>query len=78
LPLVGRIWPLAAVGTLMMVADVMSVDSHTGTGSLEQRLFELAPDPLVVTKIDGGVVRVNPAACAIAGRTEEELLAGSY
>jgi PAS domain S-box-containing protein len=62
----------------MMVAHVMSVDSHTGAGSLEQRLFELAADPLVVTKIDGGVVRVNPAACAIAGRTEEELLAGSY
>jgi two-component system, cell cycle sensor histidine kinase and response regulator CckA len=60
-----------------MVADVMSLDSNTA-GALEQRLFELAADPLVVTAMDGRVLRVNPAACELAGRTEEELLARSY
>jgi PAS domain-containing protein len=61
----------------VIVADAMSTDSHTRAASLEQRLFEVVPDPLVVTGTDGRIIRANPAACAIAARGEEELLASS-
>jgi PAS domain S-box-containing protein len=56
-----------------MVADAMSSDSHT-RADLEHRLFEVVPDPLVVTSTDGRILRANPAACALAARTEAELL----
>ncbi|MEA2382128.1 MAG: hypothetical protein QOH72_2099, partial [Solirubrobacteraceae bacterium] len=56
----------------------MSTDSHTRVGALEQRLFEVVPDPLVVTCTDGRILRVNPAACAIAARDEDDLLAASW
>ena len=56
----------------------MSTDSHTRVGALEQRLFEVVPDPLVVTCTDGRILRVNPAACAIAARDEQELLTSSW
>jgi two-component system, cell cycle sensor histidine kinase and response regulator CckA len=61
-----------------MVADAMSSDSDRRDGALERRLFELAADPLVVTDTEGGIVKVNPAACALAGRSAEELAAASY
>jgi PAS domain S-box-containing protein len=61
-----------------MVADAMSSASHTGAVDLEHRLFEVAPDPLVVTCTDGRILRANPAACELAGRTEEELLAATF
>src|SRR4051812_49673747 len=61
-----------------MVADAMSSDSHTRAGTLEHRLFEVVPDPLVVTSTDGRILRANPAACAMAGRDEQELLASSW
>src|SRR4051812_22860815 len=47
-------------------------------GSLEQRLFELAADPLVVTCTDGRVLRVNRAACVLAGRDQAELMTMSW
>jgi PAS domain S-box-containing protein len=47
-------------------------------GSLERRLFEVAADPLVVTRTDGRVLRVNAAACVLAGRDESDLLAMSF
>src|SRR3954466_4394280 len=47
-------------------------------GSLEQRLFDLAADPLVVTCTDGRVLRVNRAACVLAGRNKAELLTMSW
>jgi two-component system cell cycle sensor histidine kinase/response regulator CckA len=50
----------------------MTPDPHTAQA--ERRLFELARDGLVVAAADGSVVRVNPAACAIAARTEDELV----
>ena len=50
----------------------MSPDPHTAQA--ERRLFELARDGLVVAGTDGTVVRVNPAACAIAARGEDELV----
>ena len=56
----------------------MSTDSHTRAGALEERLFELVPDPLVVTCTDGRILRVNPAACALAARGEDDLLASSW
>src|SRR3954470_6212271 len=65
-------------GYAVMVADAMSSDSHTRAGTLEHRLFEVVPDPLVVTSTDGRILRANPAACAMAGRDEQELLASSW
>src|SRR3954465_10587926 len=47
-------------------------------GSLEQGLFDLAADPLVVTCTDGRVLRVNRAACVLAGRDQAELLTMSW
>src|SRR3954470_6715379 len=60
-------------GYAVMVADAMSSDSHTRAADLEHRLFDVVPDPLVVTCTDGRILRANPAACALAGRTEAEL-----
>jgi PAS domain S-box-containing protein len=45
---------------------------------LERRLFELAPDPLVVSALDGSVLRANPAAAALVGRSVEEFEASSF
>ena len=45
--------------------------------ALEQRLFELANDALVVTTLDGAIRRANAAAAALAGRSEEEALGSS-
>jgi PAS domain S-box-containing protein len=56
----------------------MSSDPDMRAAQLERRLFQLARDPLVVTSADGRIVHVNPAACALAGRTEEDLCAGSF
>jgi PAS domain S-box-containing protein len=56
----------------------MSSAPDMDLGSLEQRLFELAADPLVVTCTDGRVLRLNRAACVLAGRDEAELLAMSW
>ena len=56
----------------------MSSAPDMDLGSLEQRLFELAADPLVVTCTDGRVLRVNRAACVLAGRDEAELLGMSW
>ncbi|HEX6389275.1 MAG TPA: PAS domain S-box protein, partial [Solirubrobacteraceae bacterium] len=50
----------------------MSADPDTAQA--ERRLFELARDGLVVAATDGSVVRINPAACALAGREEDELV----
>jgi PAS domain S-box-containing protein len=55
----------------------MSPDPDTRADALEQRLFELAADPLVVTDPDGCLIRANPAACALAGRSEDQLRAMS-
>src|SRR3954468_5452565 len=52
----------------------MSSAPDMDLGSLEQRLFELAADPLVVTCTDGRVLKANRAACVLAGRDEAELL----
>ena len=46
----------------MMVADVMRLDSHMRDGALEQRLFDVAPDAMVVTAVEGGILRANRAA----------------
>jgi two-component system cell cycle sensor histidine kinase/response regulator CckA len=62
----------------MMVADVMTPHSDTGAGALERRLFELAPDPLVVAGSDGRILLANAAACELVGRTEAELLSSSF
>src|ERR1700750_2358373 len=43
----------------------MSSAPDIDLGSLEQRLFDLAADPLVVTCTDGRVLRVNRAACVL-------------
>jgi PAS domain S-box-containing protein len=43
----------------------------------ERRLFELVREPLVVATREGKIVRVNSAACEVAGLTEEEYLARS-
>ncbi|MEA2248770.1 MAG: hypothetical protein QOH46_3299 [Solirubrobacteraceae bacterium] len=56
----------------------MTSDPDTRAAQLERRLFQLARDPLVVTSLDGAVAHVNPAACELAGRTEAELLAGTF
>ena len=56
----------------------MSLDSDMRARALEQRLFELAPDPLVVTSTDGRVLRANAAACTLAGRDHDDLLACSW
>jgi two-component system, cell cycle sensor histidine kinase and response regulator CckA len=56
----------------------MSSDPDTSAEQLEQRLFRLAGDPLVVAAPDGRVLRVNPAAAELARRSEDELLAGSF
>src|SRR6185312_2559539 len=77
-PLVGRISPLGVAGTLGMVADVMTLDSHMRDGALEQRLFEVAPDALVVTTIDGRILRVNQAASDLVGLAPEDLATRSY
>ena len=51
----------------------MTTDPHWSDDDLERRLFELSPDPLVVTTLDGRIVRANPAATALAGRSRPEL-----
>src|SRR3954467_12400780 len=56
----------------------MSSAPDMDLGALEQRLFELAADPLVVTCTDGRVLRVNRAACVLAGRDEAELMTMSW
>jgi PAS domain S-box-containing protein len=61
-----------------MVADVMSLDSHMRADGLEQRLFELAADPLVVTTTDGRVLRANRAAGELAGLDRDQLLNRSW
>jgi PAS domain S-box-containing protein len=61
----------------MVVAHAMPPDFDTRATDLERRLFDLAGDPLVVTSEEGRLVRANAAACALTGRSEEELLAGS-
>ena len=45
--------------------------------ALEQRLFELANDALVVTTLDGEIRRANAAAAALAGRSEDDAIGGS-
>ncbi|MEA2268839.1 MAG: two-component system, cell cycle sensor histidine kinase and response regulator CckA [Solirubrobacteraceae bacterium] len=55
----------------------MPPDSDTRATDLERRLFDLAGDPLVISTPEGELIRVNAAACALAGRSEEELLARS-
>jgi two-component system, cell cycle sensor histidine kinase and response regulator CckA len=77
-PLVGRIWPLGGAGTLLMVADVMTLDAYMRDGALEQRLFEVVPDALVVTTIDGRILRVNRAASDLVGLAPEDLTRRSY
>jgi two-component system, cell cycle sensor histidine kinase and response regulator CckA len=62
----------------MMVADVMRLDSHMRDGGLEQRLFDVAPDAMVVTAIEGGILRANRAACALVGLSQDELMSRSY
>jgi two-component system, cell cycle sensor histidine kinase and response regulator CckA len=62
----------------VIVADAMSTESDTRPTDFEHRLFEAVPDSLVVTCTDGRILRVNAAACALAGRSEEELLASSF
>ena len=47
-------------------------------GALEQRLFDVAPDAMVVTAIEGGILRVNRAACVLVGLSQDELLSRSY
>jgi PAS domain S-box-containing protein len=61
-------------GYAVMVADAMSSDSHTRAIDFEQRMFEVAADPLVITCTDGRILRANAAACALAGRSEADLL----
>src|SRR3954471_12930559 len=56
----------------------MSSAPDMDLGALEQRLFELAADPMVVTCTDGRVLKVNPAACVLAGRDQAELLTMSW
>ncbi|MEA2318033.1 MAG: hypothetical protein QOD44_2222, partial [Solirubrobacteraceae bacterium] len=56
----------------------MSSHPDISAAQLESRLFQLARDPLVVTKADGQIVHVNPAAGDLAGRTAEELLGSSF
>src|SRR3954468_7830029 len=56
----------------------MSSAPDMDLGALEQRLFELAADPLVVTCTDGRVLRVNRAACVLSGRDEAELRGMSW
>jgi PAS domain S-box-containing protein len=56
----------------------MSSAPDMDLGSLEQRLFDLAADPLVVTCTDGRVLRVNRAACVLAGRDQAELMTMSW
>jgi PAS domain S-box-containing protein len=51
----------------------MATRSDRSGDGLERRLFELAPEPLIVTAMDGRVLRANPAAAELAGRTVEEL-----
>jgi len=38
-------------------------------------LFEHSPDGMIVSRTDGTILRANPAACRMLGRTEEELRA---
>ncbi len=45
--------------------------------ALEQRLFELASDALVVTTLDGVIRRANGAATTLLGRPEEEAIGRS-
>ena len=56
----------------------MAGDSDRSADSLERRLFELAPDPLVVTAQDGRILRANPAAAALVGRSVKELEGGRF
>jgi two-component system, cell cycle sensor histidine kinase and response regulator CckA len=51
----------------------MTADPHWSENGLERRLFELSPDALVVTTPEGQIVRANPAAAALAGRTVAQL-----
>ncbi len=56
----------------------MTLDAYMRDGALEQRLFEVAPDALVVTTIDGRILRVNQAASDLVGLAPEELRTRSY
>jgi two-component system cell cycle sensor histidine kinase/response regulator CckA len=56
----------------------MTTDAHTVTDGLEQRFFDQAADPLVVTTVDGRVVRINAAAAELAGRSVAELLGTTF
>ena len=56
----------------------MTLDAYMRDGALEQRLFEVAPDALVVTTIDGRILRVNQAASDLVGLAPEDLRTRSY
>ena len=77
-PLVGRLLPLGVEGTLSgrgsLRRGLVGTDPRRGvtmtptrTYDREQRLFELARDALVVTALDGRILRVNPAALELVG-----------
>jgi PAS domain S-box-containing protein len=40
---------------------------------LFQNLFENSPDGVIISKPDGTIIRANPAACRLLGRSEDEL-----
>ena len=49
---------------------------HLGAPDLERlfrTLFETSVDGVLITRPDGTVIRANPAACRMLGRTEEEI-----
>jgi two-component system, cell cycle sensor histidine kinase and response regulator CckA len=52
----------------------MTTERETHPGQMERRLFELVSDALLVAAPDGRLHRANPAACAVAGRPEDELV----
>jgi PAS domain S-box-containing protein len=52
---------------------------HRGEPDIErlfQKLFEHSADGVLISKPDGTIVRANPAACRMLGRSEDELRRG--